>query len=90
MPELGAVFLVVVAEQIVDDLFLGDVVGGVAIEGLDVTGTPQLPDGAFSNAAQHGAELLQGHNVRVEPEASFIFMSCHCVLLHNFDFVDGR
>ncbi len=78
-----------VAEQVVYDFFLGDVVGGSDIEGLDEAGAQQLPGGAFSDPAQHGAELLQGHNVRIEPEASFIFMSCHCVFLQNIDFVDG-
>ena len=35
MSELGAVFLVMAAEQVVDDLFLGNVICGSDIEGLD-------------------------------------------------------
>ena len=90
VPELEAVFLVVVAEQIVDDLFFGNVVGGSDIEGLDVTGAQQLPGSALSNAAHHGAKVVQCHHIRIKPKASFVFMSCHCVFLHGFSFVDGR
>ena len=75
--ELHAVFHVVLAQQVVDDLHLGDVIGTADEEALDVSLLEQLPGCAVGNAAQHGAELVDGDHIGKVAESLFVISSCH-------------
>lgn len=47
MLQLQFVLHVMRAEEVVDDLLLGDVVGGIDVEVLDEVGAEELADGAL-------------------------------------------
>ena len=75
--ELEAVLHVVGAEQVVDDLHLGNVVGAADVEVLHVVPAEELAGGTFPDAAQHGPEFVDRHHVREGQKSLFVILSCH-------------
>ena len=75
--EFEAVLHVVRAEQVVDDLQLGDIIGAADVEVLHVVSAEELAGGTFPDAAQHGPEFIDRHHVREGQKSSFVILSCH-------------
>lgn len=75
--ELKAELHIVRVEQVVDDLHLGDVVGAADVEVLHVVPAEELAGGTFPDAAQHGPEFIDRHQVREGQKSFFVILSCH-------------
>ena len=77
------IFHIMVAEQIVDDVLLGYVIGASNVVMRDDVLAQQFARGAVANASEHSAEFIDRNHVGEGAESFFVVASCHNILLLN-------